>query len=268
MIFGWFGFPAMGIAGAALATVIGQWIGMFYILYVVIKKDHDVNVSLKNFKLEKIVVLKIYQIGVPTMIMNAIGSLTTTCMNAILVGFSDIAVNALSIYFKVQSFIFMPVFGMNQGAMPLLAYNFGARNQKRYEHTIRLMLTVAFAIMLVGTMIFSLAPNLILALFAPTEELLSIGSVALRTISFSFVFAAVSIVMTTIFQSLGYGVRSMIMSILRQLVFIVPMAFLFGKLAGLNAVWWSYPCAELLVMILFAPQAIQTVKRQFKAYKN
>lgn len=263
MIFGYFGFPAMGIAGAAVATVIGQWVGMFYILFVLIKKDHDVKVGLKGFKLEKVVVTKIYQIGIPTMIMNAIGSVTTTCMNAILVGFSDIAVNALSIYFKVQSFIFMPVFGMNQGAMPILSYNFGSRNRKRYIHTLILMLTVAIGIMTLGTLIFSFFPALILNLFAPTEELIAIGSVALRTISYSFVFAAISIVMTTAFQSLGYGIRSMMMSMLRQLVFIVPMAYLFGKLWGLDAVWWSYPCAELLVMIIFAPMAIKTVKNRF-----
>lgn len=263
MIFGYFGFPAMGVAGAALATVIGQWVGMFYILYIVIKKDHDVNVSLKGFKLEKVVVIKIYQIGIPTMIMNAIGSVTTTCMNAILVGFSDIAVNALSIYFKVQSFIFMPVFGMNQGAMPILAYNFGAKDKKRYVHTLKLMLAVAFVIMLIGTLVFSLAPSLILAMFKPTPELLSIGSVALRTISYSFVFAAISIVMTTTFQSLGNGVKSMLMSILRQLVFIVPLAYILGNIGGLEAVWWSYPLAEFAVMLIFVPFVFQTIKKHF-----
>lgn len=263
MIFGYFGFPAMGVAGAALATVIGQWVGMFYILYIVIKKDHDVNVSLKGFKLEKVVVGKIYQIGIPTMIMNAIGSVTTTCMNAILVGFSDIAVNALSIYFKVQSFIFMPVFGMNQGAMPILAYNFGAKDKKRYVHTLKLMLAVAFVIMLFGTLIFTFAPSLILAMFKPTPELLSIGSVALRTISYSFVFAAISIVMTTTFQSLGNGVKSMLMSILRQLVFIVPLAYFLGKVGGLEAVWWSYPLAEFAVMLIFVPFVFQTIKKHF-----
>lgn len=269
MIFGYFGFPAMGIAGAALATVIGQWVGMIYILIVLLRnKNHAVTVSLKNFKLEGIVIKKIYQIGIPTMIMNAIGSITTTCMNAILVGFSDVAVNALSIYFKVQSFIFMPIFGMNQGAMPILSYNYGAVLKQRYTHTVKLMLTFAMSMMLLGMFIFSFFPQTILGLFNPTAELISVGSVALSTISKSFIFAAICIVMTTVFQSLGKGVKSMLMSMMRQLLFLIPMAFIFGKVFGLEAVWWAYPCAEGLVMIIFIPQAIHTVKQQFQLLEN
>lgn len=263
MIFGYFGLPAMGIAGAAIATVIGQWMGMIYILIVMFKKNHAVHVSFKNFKLEKVVVKKIYQIGVPTMIMNAIGSVTTTCMNAILVGFSDVAVNALSIYFKVQSFIFMPVFGMNQGAMPILAYNYGAKLKERYIQTVKYMLVFAMGMMLLGTFYFGVYPKTILSMFNPTEELVLIGSVALKTISKAFVFAAICIVMTTIFQSLGSGFKSMIMSMMRQLLFLIPMAFIFGKIWGLNAVWWAYPAAEGLVMVLFAPSAIKLIKNKF-----
>lgn len=263
MIFGYFNFPALGVTGAALATVIGQWIGMFFILFVLIKKDHDVKITLKGFKFEKIVVKKIYQIGIPTMIMNAIGSLTTTCLNGILVSFSDVAVNALSIYFKVQSFVFMPIFGMNQGAMPILSYNFGAKNKKRYTDTLKLMLKIAGSIMLLGTLVFSFFPHLILDLFNPTEELIEIGTIALRTISFHFVFAAINTVITTSFQSLGFGVRSMLMSLLRQLICLVPMAYLFANFGGLNQVWWAYLCAEIVVMILFSPLAIKTVNKQF-----
>lgn len=263
LIFGYFGFPAMGVAGAAAATVFSQWLGMFFILYVVIKKDHDVEVGLKGFKLEWIVVKKIYQIGVPTMIMNAIGSFTTTCLNAILVGFSDIAVNALSIYFKVQSFVFMPVFGMNQGAMPILAYNYGAQIKKRYTHTLKLMLIVALVILALGTCVFSFFPGVLLNLFAPTAELVQIGSIALRVISYSFVFAAVNIVMTTAFQSLGYGVKSMMMSIMRQLVFLIPLAYLLGHRVGLEGVWWSYPLAECLVMLIFIPQVFSSIHKKF-----
>lgn len=263
MIFGYFGCPAMGMAGAAIATVIGQWVGMFFILGILLKKSHAVTIDLKRFHLEPIVVKKIYEIGVPTMIMNAIGSLTTTCMNAILVGFNDIAVNALSVYFKVQSFIFMPVFGMNQGGMPILSFNYGARLKERYVHAMRLMVMTAIIIMSVGMVIFLGAPNLILSLFNPTPELIEVGTVALRIISVHFVFAAVDIIMTTVFQSLGYGVRSMIMSMLRQLVFLIPLAYVLGKVGGLNAVWWAYPGAELLVMLLFTPQALLAVKKEF-----
>lgn len=263
MIFGYFGFPALGVAGAALATVIGQWIGMFFILFVLLKKDHDIKITLKGFKFEKIVVKKIYQIGIPTMIMNAIGSVTTTCMNGILVAFSDTAVNALSIYFKLQSFVFMPVLGMNQGAMPILSYNFGAKNKKRYTDTLKLMLKVAFAIMLTGTLIFSFFPDRILALFNPTAQLLEIGTVALRIISYHFVFAAVGLVITVCFQSLGYGIISMLMSLFRQLIFLVPLAYLFAKLGSLNHVWWAYACAEAIVMIIFTPFALKVINKKF-----
>ncbi len=264
MIFGYFGFPALGVAGAALATVIGQWIGMLFILYVLIKQNHDIKISLKGFKLEKVVIQKIYQIGIPTMIMNAIGSVTTTCMNGILVGFSDVAVNALSIYFKLQSFVFMPILGMNQGAMPILSYNYGAQDKKRYTDTLKLMLKVAIAIMLAGTLIFNFFPNLILSLFNPTEQLLEIGTVALRIISFHFIFAAVGLVITVLFQSLGYGIVSMLMSLFRQLVFLVPLAYLFAKFSGLNQVWWSYAYAEAIVMFIFTPFALKAIHKKFK----
>ncbi|MDD6467171.1 MAG: MATE family efflux transporter [Erysipelotrichaceae bacterium] len=263
LIFGYFGFPAMGVTGAATATVFSQWLGMIFILYVVIKKDHDVKVSWKNFKLEMVVIQKIYQIGVPTMIMNAIGSITTTCLNGILVAFSDIAVNALSIYFKVQSFAFMPVFGMTQGAMPILAYNYGAQLKKRYTHTIKLMLMVACIILTSGTMVFSFFPQVILNLFAPTTELLAIGSITLRVISYSFIFASVNIVMTTAFQSLGYGMRSMMMSIMRQLMLLIPFAFILAHWIGVEGVWWSYPLSEAIVMIIFIPQAYNCIKKRF-----
>lgn len=264
MIFGYLGCPAMGVAGAAIATVIGQWVGMFFILFALLKKDHDIKITLKGFKFETIVVKKIYQIGIPTMIMNAIGSITTTCMNGILVSFSDVAVNALNIYFKLQSFVFMPVLGMNQGAMPILSYNFGAKNKERYTDTLKLMLKVAVLIMLSGTLIFSFFPNLILGLFNPTSELLEIGTLALRVISFHFIFAAVGLVITVLFQSLGYGTISMFMSLFRQLFFLIPLAYLFAKIGGLNQVWWAYACAEAIVMMIFTPIALKTIKKKFQ----
>ncbi|NLC97421.1 MAG: MATE family efflux transporter [Erysipelotrichaceae bacterium] len=263
MIFGYFGFPALGVAGAAIATVIGQWVGTIFIFIMLIKKDHDIKIEFKGFKFNKIVAKKVYRIGLPTMIMNAIGSVTTTSMNAILVGFSETAVNALSIYFKIQSFVFMPIFGMTQGGMPILSYNYGAKNKERYLHTARLMLRVAFIIMALGTLMMQFFPDQILGMFNPTDELLVVGRMCLRIISYSFVFAAISIVIINIFQSLGYGFRSMSMSVLRQLGFLIPSALLLAQLFGLNAVWFAYPIAEILVVVIYAPICIKAIKTKF-----
>ncbi len=262
-IFGYFGVPAMGIAGAALATVIGQWIGMFYILAVLFFKKHDVKVTFKNFKLELICINKIYLVGIPAMVMNAISSFTVTLLNTILVGFSDTAVNVLSIYFKVQSFVFMPIFGITNGAMPILAYNYGARNKQRFEDTIKLMLKVSLIIMIAGSAFFLFFPDAILGMFNPTPELLEIGRVSFRIICIHFVFAAVSIVLSSVFQALGLGVSSLALSVLRQIVLLVPLAYLFSQWIGLTGVWWSYLVAEVVVAVVFTPIALKAIKTRF-----
>ena len=174
------------------------------------------------------------------------------------------AVNTLSIYFKVQSFVFMPIFGMTQGAMPILAYNYGAKNKERYVSTIRLMFIASFVIMSLGTIIFMAFPQQLISMFNPDEQLLSVGTIALRIISTHFVIAAFGIVMTTIFQSMGDGLISMIMSMLRQLVFIVPTAYIFANYFGLNYVWFSFTIASLLNVIIFAPLCIKRVKKAFR----
>ncbi len=263
-IFGYFGVPAMGVSGAAIATVIGQWTGMAFILFIIFNKDHDVVISLKNFKFEKIVVSKIYKIGIPTMIMNAIGSVTISLMYGILVVFSDVAVNVLNIYFKAQSFIFMPVFGMTQGAMPILSYNYGSQNRPRFDRTIRLMIISSISIMTIGVLIFMIAPELILSMFNPTPELIDVGSIALRILSMCFIFAAINIVAINVLQSIGYSIYSMTLTVLRQIAILVPSAYILGHLFGLDAVWWCYPIAEFLVMIIFVPITLKTVNKCFK----
>ncbi len=263
MIFGYFGFPAMGVAGAALATVVGQLVGMIYIVYVLFKKNHDVKIEVKGFRFNSIVVKKIYKIGIPTMIMNAIGSVTTTAMNSILVGFSSTAVNVLNIYFKTQSFVFMPVFGLLQGGMPILSYNYGAKNKERYMKTMKYIFITTIVILGSGTILFLLAPIQLLNLFNPTEELIEIGVSALRIISLSFIFASISIPISTMFQSLGLGIKSMLLSIFRQLILLVPIAYGLAIAFGLEGVWWAYVVADILVMLIFTPIAFKTMKKAF-----
>lgn len=263
MIFGLLGCPAMGVAGAAIATVIGQIFAMIFVLVMYLFKEHDVHVSFKHFRPDGQIVRDIFKVGVPTMIMNAIGSVTTTGMNAILMVYSSTAVAVIGIYFKLQSFVFMPVFGLTQGAMPIMGYNFGANNKKRFMRTMNLSLIVASIIMVIGTAIFCLIPDKLLLLFDASEQMLSIGTVALRTIGFCFIGAAGGIIISTMFQAMGYGFNSLLMSLLRQLVLILPIGWLFGKLWGLDGVWFAYPTAEYICLLVFLPIAVSVVRKEF-----
>lgn len=263
LIFGYFGIPARGVIGAAIATAIGQWLGMIFILYILIKKDHEIKVGYKDYKLSFLVIKDIYKIGIPTMIMNAIGSITTTFMNGILVALNVVAVNALSIYFKVQSFVFMPVFGMTQGAMPILAYNYGAKNKERFMQTLKLMLIASLSMMGIGMIIMLGYPQTILGLFKPSGELILIGTQALRILGLCFIFVGFNVVIINAFQSLGASIYSMSMSILRQLVLLIPMAYIFSKLFGLSGVWFAYPIAEVIVLLCFAPIVLRKIKQKF-----
>lgn len=264
MIFGLFGFPKLGVLGAAIATVAGQILAMCYVIVMFIRKEHDIQVHVKGFRPRKESVLGICKVGLPTTVMNAVGSLTITGINAILMGFSSTAVAILGIYFKLQSFVFMPVFGLTQGAMPIMGYNFGADNKKRFMHTLRLSFIVSFCIMLVGTLLFWIFPRFFLTLFNANESMMEMGVTALRIISLSFVGASFGIIMTSMFQAIGHGVKSLMMSVLRQLVFIIPAAYLLGRFFGLNAVWASYPIAEYLCVIIFLPIAVLVVKKEFR----
>lgn len=263
MIFGLFGCPKFGVAGAAIATVVGQWVAMCYIVTMVFTREHDVDIRFKGFRPNAAAIREILQVGVPCMVMNAIGSVTTTGMNKILMSFSSTAVAVIGAYFKLQSFVFMPVFGLTQGALPILGYNFGANNRKRFMHTLRLSFMVSAIIMVVGTIIFSFFPDKLLLIFDAGEEMMRIGTVALRTISFCFVGAAFSIIISTMFQAIGHGFKSLLMSLLRQLVIILPVAWLLGRLFGLDGVWFAYPVAEYINLFVFAPVAAIVIKKEF-----
>lgn len=250
LIFGLFGAPKLGIRGAAIATIIGQIVAMLLSYYFNKTKNPDVNISMKGFSPSKRTIGRIYEVGVPSIIMQSISSVMTFGLNKILILYSDTAVSVLGVYFKLQSFIFMPIFGLNNGMIPIIAYNYGAKQKKRIMQTIRLSIGIAVGIMLVGLAVFQLLPDKMLLLFNASEHMLEIGVPALRLISTSFLFAGYCIIVGSVFQSLGNGIYSLIVSVARQLLCILPLAYIFAKLFGLHAVWYSFPLAELISVTL------------------
>ena len=268
LIFGWFGLPALGVTGAAVATVIGQIFAALLGFFFNYKFNKEIHVSFKGFKPCRETIGNIYKIGVPSIIMQSIGSLTTFGINNILLMFSSTAATVFGVYFKLQSFVFMPVFGLTNGMIPIVAYNYGAQNKKRIYQTIKLSAIIAVGIMLVGVVIFQTFPKTLLGLFEASEHMLEIGVPALRTISLSFVFAGFCIVSSCVFQALGNGVYSMLLSIARQIVIILPVAFTFAKLFGLNMVWFAYPIAEVVSVIMCIFMLKHIIKTKVKPLAN
>lgn len=258
MIFGIGPFPEMGIRGAAIATIVGQIFGMFVGIWGAFCHQKVVDVRMRGFRWEWEAVREIYRVGLPGIIMQSISSVMVSVMNLILITFSEVAVAVLGIYFKLQTFVFMPVFGLNQGALPVMAFNYGAHNRHRLMSAYRVSLIAAFSIMIAGLAVFQLLPEQMLMLFADTNDaaatatLLELGTPALRIISLSFPSAAFGIITSTIFQAIGRGVASLIVSVARQLLAILPAAWLLGKLYGLTAIWFSFPIAEVIAVILSA----------------
>ncbi|MGN0456679.1 MAG: MATE family efflux transporter [Acutalibacteraceae bacterium] len=247
-IFGIGFFPKLGVLGAAVATVIGQILSMIYAIFIMFCKTHAIKIRFRGFKPSLSMVKKIYAVGVPSIVMQSIGSVLLLFMNQILVGFSTAAVSVLGVYYKLQSFVFMPVFGLNQGTMPIMGYNYGARNKKRLLLALKYACLIALVIMSFGTAVFCLFPELLLSMFSPTQEMIEIGVPALRTISLCFIPATIGVVFTTLFQAVGKGVRSLLLSVLRQLVVILPVAYGFSFI-GLWAVWYAFPIAEGVALL-------------------
>lgn len=250
LIFGLFGFPKMGVAGAAAATVFGQLCGMLLSLFFNIRFNKELNLNMKGFRPNGRIIKTIYSVGVPSIIMQAIGSVMTFGMNKILIQFTATATAVFGVYFKLQSFIFMPIFGLNNGMVPIVAYNYGARRKQRMIQTIRLSIITAVLIMLVGLALFMLLPQQLLGMFNASEDMLAIGIPALRTICLSFIFAGFCIIVGSVFQALGNGVYSLIISVCRQLLVILPVAALLAKVGGLHAVWWAIPIAEIVSVLM------------------
>ena len=246
LIFGYLGMPKMGVAGAAAATVIGQCVAAVLAIIMNVKVNKEIHVGMKGFRPNGKVVKQIYMIGVPSIIMQAIGSVMTYGMNRILITFTDTATAVFGVYFKLQSFVFMPVFGLNNGMVPIIAYNYGARNKDRVVKTFKLSVCYAVAIMAVGVVIMQCIPDKLLLLFDASEHMLEIGVPALRIISTCFIVAAFCIVTGSVFQALGYAWYSMVNSICRQLVVLLPAAYLLSLTGELQNVWWSFPIAEVM----------------------
>ncbi len=261
-IFGFGPIPRMEAAGAAVATVFGQVIAMLLAIYFNRTKNKEIHITLRGFRPNGRTIGRIYAVGVPSIIMGSIGSVMTFFLNLILKGLSDLGISIFSAYFKLQSFIFMPVFGLNNGMVPIVAYNYGASRPDRIMKTIRLSITYAVGMMLVGLALFQFLPAQLLSFFDMGN--VPEAQVALRTISWSFLFAGFCIIVTSVFQALSHGFLSLIVSIARQLIVLVPVAFLLSLSGNINLVWWSFPIAEVMSLTLSIIFFIHLYKKEIK----
>ena len=252
LIFGYLGFPKMGVAGAAYATVAGQMVAALIGLALNVRKNREIHFSLgKILRPDADTVKKVYFVGVPSILMMSIGSVMNYLMNRILSGFTTTATAVFGVYFKLQSFFFMPIFGLNNGLIPVLAYNYGARKRDRIDKALKFSLKLALTIMCLGTLVFLLIPGVLLSLFNASDNMRAMGMVALRIVSLHFPIAAVSIVLGSIFQAFSRSYYSLVISLTRQLVVLIPAAWLLARLTGnVNMVWWSFPIAEIISGIL------------------
>ncbi|WP_297978881.1 MATE family efflux transporter [uncultured Oscillibacter sp.] len=265
LIFGLFGFPRLEVAGAAVATVAGQIIAAGIGLFINLRYNRDIHIRLKDIRPDRAIVREIYRVGVPSIVMQSIGSIMVFGMNKILMGFTDTATAVFGAYFKLQSFIFMPVFGLNNGMVPVISYNYGAARLDRVKRTVQLTAATATVIMCVGCAAFNLIPGVLLGFFSPSAEMLSIGTVALRVISFSFLLAGFDIIAGSVCQAIGNPVYTLICSVCRQLVALLPAAWLLARTGILDLVWLCFPISEvvsLVLSIIFLRRTMRRVEAQ------
>ena len=250
MIFGLFGCPKLGVAGAAYATVIGQFIAVAVGLFLNVKYNKEIHLSIKQILHPRMRIIKpIYFIAIPSILMVSIGSVMTYAMNIILIAFSTTATAVFGVYFKLQSFFFLPVFGLNNGLIPVLSYNYGAMNKKRIDEALRFSLALAFGIMLAGTLLLEAVPGVLLDMFNAADDMKNMGIIALRTIAIHFPLAAIGIVLSSVFQAFAQSIYSLIISVMRQLVVLIPAAWLLAQTGNVNNVWWSFFIAEIISFI-------------------
>ncbi len=250
LIFGLLGFPRMGIAGAALATIIGQSVAAILAIIFNLKTNKEIKLSIRGLKPNPKIIKDIYAVGFPSILMMSITSITTFGMNNILNRFSSTAIAVFGIYFKLQSFVFMPVLGLNNGMIPIIAYNYGAKYRERIINIVKLSIKYAFFIMILGLILVQILPRQVLRLFNASEDMFNIGIPALRIISLSYIFAGISIVSSAVYQSFGRGSLSLITAALRQLVVLLPVAFFLSFLNNINLIWWAFPIAEVVSLII------------------
>lgn len=252
MIFGLVGFPAMGVAGAALATVVSQIVGTLLGLYYNLRKNPEIQFAWNQLRPSGPIIARIYGVGVPSILLQTVSSLLIFGLNQILVAFSETATAVYGVYFKLQGFAFLPIIGMNNGMVPIIAYNYGAKKPERILQTIKLAITYAVVIMVVAVIVFQVFAAQLLGFFQASPEMLAIGVPALRTLSLCFLIGGFTIVSSSVFQALGRGLLSMSISVFRQLVLVLPLAYLFSLTGKLEMVWWSFPVAEVLAGLLAA----------------
>ena len=267
LIFGWFGLPAMGIRGAAVATVIGQMCGAVIAITLHFKKNREIKMSLSDFRPDARKMGHIMSVGIPSVAMMSIGSLMTFTLNKILFSLKEVgetAATVFGIYFKLQSFIFMPCFGLNNGMLPIVAYNYGARNKKRITATIKLAGVISVCMMVIGLLLFQLIPDKLLLMFDANDSMMEIGMTALRRISLSFIFAGFCIVMVGTFQAFGNGVFSLIISFIRQIIVLIPTAYIFSRVATVNEIWFAFPIAEFSAVVMCTLFYIFIYKKKIK----
>ena len=268
LIFGYFGFPRLEVAGAAIATVLGQIVAACFAIFMNLKFNRDVHIRPREIRWNGAIAREIYRVGFPSIVMQSIGSVMVFGMNKILFGFTKTATAVFGAYFKLQSFIFMPVFGLNNGMVPIVAYNFGAARMDRVKRTVKLAVCTAVAIMAVGLAIFQLAPEVLLSFFDASAEMDSIGSVALRIISISFLFAGFCIIAGSVCQAIGNPFYSLIVSVARQLVVLLPVAWLLAQTGRLELVWVAFPIAELMSLtlsVIFLRRTLRSAEARLKA---
>lgn len=261
LIFGMFGLPKMGVAGAAIATIIGQCVGACVGIFFNFTRNKELTISFKGFRPDGQIIGRIYKVGVPSIIMQAIGSVMTYSMNLILIQFTSTATAVFGVYFKLQSFFFMPVIGLNNGMVPIIAYNYGAGKRTRIVKTIKYSMCYAFLLMFLGFLTFELIPGVLLGMFDASDEMLAIGIRALRTIGVHFLIAWYCIIAGSVFQAVGNGVYSLVVSVARQLVILIPAAYILAQIGGLNFVWWSFPLAELMSLCVSTVFLVITWKK-------
>ncbi|MBQ3280855.1 MAG: MATE family efflux transporter [Eubacterium sp.] len=263
MIFGKFGMPRMEVRGAALATVIGQAVSLMVAILIIRRQEHAVTIRMTRFRVNWEIVKDIYAVGFPSMVMQSIGSVMLIGYNWI-ISATPVAVAVLGVYFKIESFVFMPLFGLQQGALPLLGFNFGARNKKRMEDTFKVALLMGVIIMTAGTLLFQIFPEKILGLFDANDEMMRIGVTALREISICFIPAAFGVTIETVFQATGHGMYSLMGSVIRQLIGILPLAYILYNRYGIMATWYSFPIAELIGLAYMLIMLFVLYEREIK----
>jgi Na+-driven multidrug efflux pump len=261
LIFGLGFFPALGVTGAALATVISQLFGTALGIYYNLKKNPEITLSKKDMRPSKPVIIRIYSVGVPSILLQTVSSILIFGLNQILVAFSETATAVYGVYFKLQGFAFLPIIGMNNGMVPIIAYNYGARKPHRITATIRLAVTYAVIIMVVAVIIFQVFPAQLLGIFQASQGMLDIGVPALRTLSLCFLIGGFTIVASSVFQALGRGLLSMTISVVRQLALVLPLAYLFSLTGNLDMVWWAFPVAEVIAGVLAAVFLFRSYQR-------